>query len=315
MSRRGARPSRTQRGLVVLGVAVQLFASQRARADDAEARAKDAYDRGAIAYRAGDYERAATEFAAADALAPSPVSLRAAIDAATLADDAILGTELLERTAGRSATRHDADLARVMATARARFAHRTGRIVVHCPSTPCLATVDGSAIEASRARIVAPGVHTVTLQTTGPAEPRLVDVPADQTIEVGNSMPQAPPVAAVESPPPPASGGLSPVWFAAAVVATGAALGLSVWSGVDTLNQHAAFVDAGCPLENRASCSALASGGVSDQTRTTVLIVATGALAVTTAALGLFATRWHGRATATVGLADRGGVVSFAAAF
>ena len=188
-----------------------------------------------------------------------------------------------------------------------RFAHRTGRIVVRCSSgASCLATVDGAPVEPSRARIVSPGVHTVTLQTTGRAEPRLVDVPSDNVVEV----------TATPTPTPTATpGGLSPAWFASAAVATGVALGFGVWSGVDTSNQHAAFDDAGCLARSGPSCSSLGSSGLAAQARTNVLFVATGALAVTMGALGLFATRWHGLATASVGLELHGGRVVLGATF
>lgn len=238
------------------------------------------------------------EFAAADALSASPVSLRAALDAATLADDAILGVELVER-AERVAS-PPAPLASALATARARFAHRTGRIAVHCPGgVPCLATVDGAALDASLARIVAPGVHTVTVQTTGPVEARLVDVPADQTVGVSATVGAAPPLPSGEPAPAPAPAtaatGLSPAWFVSSAVATAVAAGLSIGSGIDTDDQHGRFVDAGCPLGKAPSCSALAGDGVSAQTRTNVLLAVTAGLAATTAALG-FLTRWHGSA-------------------
>jgi hypothetical protein len=318
MSRRGARRSRAERVLLLLLALLAVSPSARAD-DDAEARARDAYDRGSFAYKAGDFERAATEFTAADRLAPSPVTLRAALDAAMLADDAVLGAELLDRAGRvlpeaqvRGPTASEAELATVASTARARFAHRTGRIVVRCSgAAPCLATVDGVPVEPSRARIVAVGVHTVTLQAAGRAEPRLVDVPSDQVVEVA----AAAPALAVSLRPAPDPGGLSPAWFIAAGITTGVALGLSIGSGVDTLNQHANFDDAGCVAKDGASCSSLKSSGIAAQTRTNVLLVATGALAVTTVTLGLFATRWHAPATASVGLDLHGGRVLLGATF
>jgi len=309
---------------VVLLLLAPIVATRHARADDgAEARARDAYDRGSSAYKAGDFERAANEFAAADGLAPSPVTLRAALDAAMLADDAVLGAELLDRAGralqeaqARGPTASESELAGVAATARGRFAHRTGRIVVRCSSgVLCLATVDGKPVEPSRARIVSPGVHTVTLQTAGRAEPRLVEVPTDQVVEVVAPTPTPTPTPTATATPTPGSGGLSPAWFATAAVATGVALGLGVWSGVDTLNQHAAFDDAGCLARSASSCSTLGSSGQSAQLRTNVLFVATGVLAVTTAAIGVFATRWHAPAAASVGVDAHGGHLSLGATF
>jgi hypothetical protein len=326
MSRRGARRPRAERGpglFALLLVAAVAWAGQ-ARADgDAatQARAKDAYDRGSVAYRARDYGRAAVEFAAADALAPNPVTLRAALDAATLADDAILGTELLERARRITEGAPESDLAGIIATARARFAHRTGRIVVRCSGdAPCLATVDGAAVEPSHPRVVAPGVHTVTLQTTGPAEPRLVDVPADQTVEVATGASTPPPLPLPPAPAPapakpPAATGLSPAWFASAAVVTGVALGFTIWSGVNATNEHSQFVDAGCLARNASQCSALQTSGVAEQTRTNVFIATTAGIAAATLAIGIFATRWHGPAAVSVGVEPRGASLALRSTF
>jgi len=66
--------------------------------------AHDAYARGTSAYRRGDYAAAAREYAAADALAPNPVALQAAIDATVLGDDPVFGTTLLDRARGEPRT-------------------------------------------------------------------------------------------------------------------------------------------------------------------------------------------------------------------
>src|SRR5580693_6760902 len=76
-------------------LAGEAFAQRPASTD--ASRARDAFERGSAAYRLGDYARAAAEYARADALDPNPAALRAALDAATLADDPVLGEELIER--------------------------------------------------------------------------------------------------------------------------------------------------------------------------------------------------------------------------
>jgi hypothetical protein len=295
--------------VVCLGAA-SILAAGAARAEDVatnQARARDAYDRGSIAYRRGDYARAAAEFAQADALAPDPVALRAALDAATLADDAVLGTELLERARRAPG---DKTLADVVATARARFAHRTGRIVVRCPESasaagagptaaaPCLATLDGTVLEPSKERVVAVGVHTVTVQSDGAAEQRIVQVGPDQSVEISPSVPReaAPAPPPSPAPAPSSSGGISPAWFAAAAGATAVLGGLTVWSGLDTSNRHSSFANTGCSAANPpAECGSLRSDGLSAEHRTNVLLAGTAALAVGTAALGLFFVRWNAR--------------------
>jgi hypothetical protein len=272
------------------------------------ARAKDAYERGSIAYRHGDYARAAAEFAQADQLAPDPVALRAALDAATLADDPVLGTELLERSARAPS---DRSLAEVVAKARARFAHRTGKVVVTCPPG-CLATLDGAPLDPAKPRVVAVGVHTLTIQTDGPAEQRIVQVAADQTFELSPSAPSSSPSASSPSPSPPSSpspsnpepeptsepeGGVSPAWFLAAAGATAIVGGLTIWSALDTRNRHSTFENECGPAPSApaspGTCSDLQGNGLSAEHRTNALLVATGALALGTAALGLFFVRWN----------------------
>lgn len=44
-------------------------------------------------------------------------------------------------------------------------------------------------------------------------------------------------------PPPDKSDGISPAWFVVGAVATAALAGVTIWSGIDTLDKHEAFVD------------------------------------------------------------------------
>jgi hypothetical protein len=304
-----------RRAVAALGLLAFAFAASAARADDPdEVRARDAYDRGTSAYRRADYARAAAQYALADSLAPSPVALRAALDAATLADDSVLGTELMDRAASRDGTSGDKQLADVVAAARARFAHRAGHLVVRCPEG-CLATVDGATLHVGRARAVAIGTHTVVVQTDAGSETRIVHVDGDQVVEVSpgaagaSSAPalatRALPATSTSAPTSPATrdalserehqGGrsLPPALFYVALGATAVAAGFATWSGIDTADRHSRFVGAGCsPSTYSSSCVAMADGGRSAQTRTNVLLTATGVLGVATAALGLFVVRF-----------------------
>jgi hypothetical protein len=287
--------------------------AQRSASTDAS-RARDAFERGSAAYRLGDYARAAAEYARADALDPNPAALRAALDAATLADDPVLGEELIERA---ERTPGDAPGAKTLDAARARFAHRTGRVVVRCPAgRACLATMDGAAFDPSQPRIVVAGLHTVAVQSDGAPEPRIVNVAADAVVEV------VAPAAAPASPPPPAppppsatpavtpapdesrSGGAPPVVFFVALGATVVAGGLTTWSALDTRSQHETFDDQ-CAAHPTASCESLHSQGESAQTRTNVLLAVSGALAVTTATVGLLV-HWGGAHGETVALVPSG---------
>ena len=294
-----------------------------ARADDAanEVQAHQAYDRGTSAYRRKDYITAAREYAAADALSPNPTALQAAIDAAVLADDPVLGTQLLDRA--RGAPRSDA-LLTTMLVAEKRFAGRTGRVRMSCPASPCLATIDGAAVDPALPAVVRVGSHSVLVQSGGYTTTRTVTIAPDETVVVGpNSTanpgaaplpgpspapssapapsPRDAPPADAPAPAPVASAdvgtGISPVWFFVGVGATAVAGGVTIASGADTASKHASFEQC---LQRKESCSSQQTSGQSAQTRTNVLVGVTAVLGVATA-LTLPFVRWHGT-TASVGL-------------
>ncbi len=293
------------------GLGEETAGAQTAATD--KARAADAYERGRIANERGDFARAARELALADSLVPDPVTLRVALRAATLADDAVLGTELLERAAAPLARAPmDRQLASVVADARLRFAHRTGRVVVLCPeAVHCMATIDGAATTPGEARIVSVGVHTVGVQGNGLPEQRMLDVGADQTVTVGLP-PSAAPVATPTpvlpvvpdrpGPPPPTPTGSSPLWFLGAAVITAGAGAATIVSAIDTANRHDHFDSADCARTAAPVCSTLAGDGLSAQRRTDALLIATGVLAASTATLGVFFTHWTGGRDVVVGL-------------
>ena len=279
-------------------------APSQAQAAPMGADAHDAYARGTSAYRRGDYAAAAREYAAADALAPNPVALQAAIDATVLGDDPVFGTMLLDRARGEPRT--DA-LLTTMLTAEKKFAHRVGRIRLQCPSAPCLAAIDGAAAVAGDPIVVRVGSHAVTLEAAGMLVQRVVTVAPDETIVVGPG--PAPPVPGPSpprvSPSPPlaprqqqhtpvapaTNASPSRVWLYAGLGATVAAAGgLAIAFGVDTANRHTSF-ERSCAT-TLASCAHLASEGQAAQLRTNVMLGVTaglGALSVATVLL----VRWH----------------------
>ncbi len=271
-------------------------------------RAHDAYARGAAAFAQGDYGRAAKDLATADALVPAPVTLRAALEAVTLADEPILGTELIERAA-RSPL--DATIARALSAAQARFAHRTASLTVRCEG--CLALVDGVPAKIGQRLIVLPGVHVVAMQWTGAPEPRLVSIGADEAREVVDDRvpvsPERPPPPSVktpEAPAPVADHGVSPAWFVVASVVTGALGVVTIASLIDTANDHATFQGKGCNVTAGPGCSDLQSTGQAAQTRTTWLAASTGVAIAGTALFGAVGVRWRSRRGAGVAVALRG---------
>ncbi|HEY5241178.1 MAG TPA: hypothetical protein VIJ22_06930, partial [Polyangiaceae bacterium] len=151
-----------------------------------------AYARGTTAFRRGDYASAAREYAAADALAPNPVALQAALDATVLADDPVFGTTLLDRARGEPRT--DA-LLTTMLTAEKKFAHRVGRIRLQCPAAPCLGAIDGAAAVTGEPIVVRVGSHAVTLEAAGTLVQRVVTVAPDDTVLVAPEPAPVPPSA------------------------------------------------------------------------------------------------------------------------
>jgi hypothetical protein len=287
--------------------------------------AAEAYDAGVQAHRQKDYGRAATLFARADELAPDPAARLAALKSVLLADDPVLGMTLAERAA--RAGPMDAPLAEAVKAAREKFEPRVGRLRVACDA--CAATVDGSPVAIGQEILVTRGEHTVETSTDGRVERRSISVgadpvsisPAPATAVVAVVAPPLPPPAASEStaarPMPTmatgprtadrASGGLSPAWFFVGAGITVLAGGLTIASGIDVRNRESEFYRA--PTEQKAV------DGQSAETRTYVLGGITGAAALATAALGIFAVSWTDGPLVRIGAAERSAGVSVRSRF
>jgi hypothetical protein len=249
------------------------------------AAARDAYDRGAAAYDAGDYALATTHLSRADALVPSDVALELALKAAVRANDAVQAMELAQRAQSRSspslrATREDTVT---------RMAPRVGRVVVQCSA--CTATIDGSPIMIGEPRWALVGPRDVVVEhRKGQRRPYPVKIDAGATAVVTatpTATATAPAPAAVLATPPPAidtDRGVSTAWFwvpAGISVALGAA---TIGSAIDTRNKYDAF--SANPSQERSDA------GVSAQLRTNLLIGATSVSVLATAIVGLFLVRW-----------------------
>lgn len=285
-----------------VALAVGSLGAAPARADDA-ARAGELYEQAMQAVAAEDYARAAPLFAEADRLAPAPVALTSALNAALRADDAALGMELVERAAARPAppagSDPTSDHAAAAAAVRQRFEARVG--CVRAAPGAVLVTTDG-AVPAGRSLWLPKGEQRVTVRRgarevevsvrvvpRGPADGpcTVVEPPAEPV--AGPGAPLAPPApASTGAPAAPdtqgdAPSGLHPAFFGVGAGVTVALAAGLVASGVDTLAKHRAFVDSG---EG-------ADAGRAAQTRTNGLLVGTLGAAVGTVVLGVF-TRWSG---------------------
>lgn len=300
-------PLRTRSAIAAIMVALAF--THVAHADDDRQRARAAYDEGTREYGRGEFAKAASSYARADALAPSPVALQAAIDACVKADDAVLGAELLERARSRNP---NGALATSVRAAEAKLAHRAGRVKATCPSA-CTATLDGNALDLGQARWVAVGAHTIAFSIDGRTESRAVDVAADADVLVE---PSPPPTlytrTDVALPPPPQpmpqamptietrtpvilrarSKGLPPVVFWASLGAT-VALGASsaILLGI-TQSTHDQFVSQSCSTQTTTSCRSLSSSGLATMSTGDALLgvgIAAAAWTIIAAAV----TRWH----------------------
>lgn len=318
-----------------------LLVASAARADGAQQAAREAYDRGVEAHKRGDLGRAAEEFARADALAPSPVALGAALDAAVAANRPVLGVELVARAARTSP--QPPELKRSVEAARAAFAGKTGRITVVCnEGAACGATLDGQTIAPNVERVVLVGEHALVFRVGGNEEPRRVQVGPDAALELHPSAaavlsgpsptplppspaattppPAAPPAPAPAPPSPPAKRDEAarepqagkPLPRFVIVLAGGltvVAAGGAVWSGVAAGGVYDDFEAAGCPDFAGARCADLASRGSSLQTRANVLFATTGVLGAATFAAALLWVDWGAgdRKAASVRLAPQVG--------
>lgn len=313
------------RALVIASFASLVSASAFAQGPsaDARARAKEAYDRGVEAHGKGDMQRAAQEFARADALAPTPVALQAALDAAIEADDPVLGSELLERSTRDKPT---GALAASVSSARSRFAGRAGRVRVQCPSgSTCMATLDGAPLETQKPVWARTGQHTVVVQVDGDAQTKLVRVEPEGIADVAGTKTGAGAAGGTTPSPAPANeepkgaarmlrDGFPPIVFYAGVGVTVLLAGATTYFAIDTKNKHDEFENLGCARANLSDCEDLKDQGQRSQTTTNVGLVLTGVAGVATAVIGAAFTNWKGPMIAAAPLPG-GGSVAFTRTF
>jgi hypothetical protein len=271
----------------LLALAIVCSAASARAADGITTTAREAYDLGTQAYQRGDYGTAAREYARADAIAPSAVALQAALESAVLADDPILGAELLDRARRGEPT---PALRAAIDDAKKKFKGRVAHVRVSCDR--CAARLDGVAITPGTARWVRVGSHVIVFEQNGAREDRAFEALPDQEIEL------VPTPSGKEPPPPPKppvsedKGGLAPGFFYVSLGLTAVAGGGLIFSALDTNKIHGKFELNGCSRVHSAICDDLADEGKSAQSRTNILIGVTAALGVTTMALGLLV-RWR----------------------
>ncbi len=248
--------------------------------------ASDAYDQANVAFQERRFDEAALGFATADKLEPNPVALESALKASIAADDPAIGMEIVTRAESRPPSARVAPLAK---QAREAFEKRAGRLGVSCPSEPrCVVRVDGRKREIGARFWVRAGTKVVEVVLPEAALSHQVDVMAGSEVDFAvpkyekpKPKPKAPPAPPMALPPPRVIDEKPTGAHPGFAIATGAlflgAAGVTIWSGIDTLQIHSDFVH----LE------ATAEEGKSAQLRTNIMLGVTGggALAFTIVAV------------------------------
>ncbi|MBS2013926.1 MAG: hypothetical protein JST00_13635 [Deltaproteobacteria bacterium] len=138
--------------------------------DDADATerccpAAKSYEEGARAQSRGDYGSAAIAFARADSVSPSEEAFSAAVGAALLADDVVIGTSLVERATGTGRPLSTREAA-LVERARERFAHRAARIRLRCLECSSVASATGAAVVAQERGLLPTSITSNTPQAS-----------------------------------------------------------------------------------------------------------------------------------------------------
>lgn len=262
------------------------------------------FNRGREAYKQGSYTEAAEYFESADTHAPNERVLELAIGArdkagaldraATLAQlgiDRHPNSDRMKKVATPLIEKAKAELFTVVATCDEACNLLDGTRIV--PGRPSV----------KRTLYLSPGDHSiravwsddrgVTQNTAGKAgdseslEFKAPPIPKKKVEPVGGAGPEQPGPGAKEEE----SHGMSPVVFFIGAGATAVLGGVTVWSGIDTINNPGKDkVQANCIDTNCGYYQA----GRDRQLRTNILIGATGVVGAATAVVGLFLTDWGG---------------------
>jgi hypothetical protein len=283
------------------------------------------HDVGYRAYLAKQYDEAATHFENAFFAAPNPAELRNAIRARREAGEPARAATLA--AIGQRKFPADAVTAKLAGDVIAEVRPSVFEVRI-VSGEDCSVAVDEKIVAVEKVKtfrfFVAPGKHELlvswsddrtrsvpieakegasqTLQLDPPSATPPVPVPASVPPAADNNI--APPPVPPPGPPAPEQKPLSPAIFIGAASLTAIAAGVTIWSGIDTLNnpgQDAVKRDCGTLRE---SCREFQQG-VDEQRRTNILLGVTGGVALATAVIGVFFTDWpradHGPAMGGTG--------------
>jgi hypothetical protein len=303
---------------LVLGVSVPVSAQDgSAEPTPAQVRAAaEAFDKGREAYKAEEYVEAAEQFEKADGNAPSSAALELAIRARDKAGELDRAATLLALALKRHPD--DDNLLKLVPDIQKRAAEKLFELTANCDQ-PCDLTVGGKIIHGTpstqRTIFVQPGTiavragwsdsrsdsKQVQAEAAGKGEVTF-SAPATAASQSMAKEPDEPVVADLGTPPDATkdqgpekkSSGLPPALFFVGAGLTVVAGGITIWSGLDTVNNPGADkVKEACDNQE-PNCRSLYDEGRSKQSRTNVLIGVTAGLGVATVVVGALFTDWSG---------------------
>lgn len=275
--------------------------------------AAEAFDRGREAYKAEEYVEAAEQFEKADSNAPSSAALELAIRARDKAGELDRAATLMALALRRHPD--DGNFLKIAPDLSRRAGEALFELNVTCDQ-PCDLTVGGKLIHGApdieRRLYLTPGALTVRAGwSDNRSDSRQVQADKGGKGEIAFAAPvtaaaqamgKEPDEPAAQAPRagdatrdqgPAKSSGWSPAVFFVGAGLTAVAGGVTIWSGIDTVNNPGTeAVERECAGEGE-SCQ-LYQEGLSKQRRTNVLIGVTAGLGVATALVGLLATDWSG---------------------
>jgi len=277
--------------------------------------AAEAFDKGREAYKSEDYVEAAEQFERADGNAPSAAALELAVRSRDKAGELDRAATLV--SLGLRHYPDDQNLRKLAGDLLKRASATLFQLTANCDQ-PCDLTVGGKLVhgapESQRLIYLQPGNFTLRAGwSDNRSASRQVQAEAGGKGEVSFTAPEntaAQNMAKEPSEPAPApvapspaerdtgankkSSGWSPTVFYLGAGATVVLGGITVWSGIDTVNNPGRDkVKAACSA-GAADCQSLYDQGHSKQTRTNVLIGVTSAVGVATILVGVLATDWGG---------------------
>ncbi|HEY6727464.1 MAG TPA: hypothetical protein VI197_25690 [Polyangiaceae bacterium] len=255
--------------------------------------AAETYDAAVAHFERAEYAAAAKLFLEADTIHPSDEAMNNAIAAARQANDQLLVAQIALRVADRAGTAPELAARARQALAEAEV--HLSRLELSCSPAPCELDLDGTPVTPGTIHVV-PGSHRVSAHVHDHTQSHDLVSSAGATYRISLAIVEPPPPAHPEPGPTPMSASaqresqsraerderhaapLPPAAFYAAVAATGVVTGLTIWSGLDALDQKRELEDP----PSQASHDEL----VASVRRTDILLVSSVLLAAGTTYIG-----------------------------